>query len=149
MLAPVARVPGVVVVLEDITDKKRMMGTLSRYMSPAVANQLVKEGGSKLGGVRQKVSVLFSDIRSFSSISEGRDAAEACRPTPPHPAAPRGFGGHASTWPPTAATRLLPRVSLCRRPRSRANLSAAPVPVPVRCLLCSAVLCSAFRSWTC
>jgi hypothetical protein len=35
---------GIVLVIEDITPQKRMMSTLSRYMSPALAEQVIKEG---------------------------------------------------------------------------------------------------------
>jgi adenylate cyclase len=67
---------GVVVVIEDITPQKRMMTTLGRYMSPALAEQVVKEGGDRLGGVHCVVSTLFIDIRNFTTMSEAMDAAE-------------------------------------------------------------------------
>lgn len=54
---------GVVIIIEDITPQKRMMSTLSRYMSPALAEQVIKEGGDRLGGVHVQVSTLFIDIR--------------------------------------------------------------------------------------
>jgi adenylate cyclase len=45
-------------------------------MSPALAEQVVKEGGDRLGGVHLTVSTLFADIRNFTPMSEGMDAAE-------------------------------------------------------------------------
>lgn len=67
---------GSMIVLEDITSEKRMKSTMSRYMSPAVAEQLLAEGESVLGGTGQKVSILFSDVRDFTTISEALGARE-------------------------------------------------------------------------
>ena len=65
---------GVVVVLEDITHQKRVMSTLGRYMSPVVAQKVLDEGGDRLGGIRQNVAVLFSDIRGYTAMTESMDA---------------------------------------------------------------------------
>ena len=65
---------GVVIVLEDITERKRAMNTLGRYMSPVLAQKVLDEGGDRLGGVRQDVTVLFSDIRGYTSLTESLDA---------------------------------------------------------------------------
>ena len=67
---------GVVIVLDDISSEKRAVMTLGRYMSPALAKQVMEEGTGQLGGKRKKVSILFSDIRSFTTISEGMDPPE-------------------------------------------------------------------------
>ncbi|HET9531008.1 MAG TPA: GAF domain-containing protein [Blastocatellia bacterium] len=68
---------GQVLVVEDITQEQRMMATLSRYVDRRVAEQLIKDKHSlKLGGVRRKVTILFSDIRDFTTISETATAEE-------------------------------------------------------------------------
>jgi adenylate cyclase len=68
---------GVVVVLEDITQEKRVKSSLSRVMSKEVAERMLSgDADMVLGGVRQDVSILFSDIRSYTTLTEGADAHE-------------------------------------------------------------------------
>jgi adenylate cyclase len=68
---------GVVVVAEDITQEQRLMNTLCRYMTREIAEEVLKNKGNlKLGGNLQQVSILFSDIRNFTTISEEHDPEE-------------------------------------------------------------------------
>ncbi|KAJ3092805.1 hypothetical protein HK102_002372 [Quaeritorhiza haematococci] len=64
---------GVVIVIEDISSEKRVLNTLGRYMSPALVHRVMSESGAALGGTRQKISVLFADLRNFTTLSESLD----------------------------------------------------------------------------
>lgn len=66
---------GALVVLEDISHAKRMQGTLARYMTKEVADQLLSDEEG-LGGQVKEATVFFSDIRSFTTISEALGAEE-------------------------------------------------------------------------
>ena len=65
---------GITLIVEDITSEKRAVTTLSRYMSPELAKQVINE--KQLGGVRKQVTVLFTDIRHFTELSENMDAQD-------------------------------------------------------------------------
>eukprot|EP00842_Homolaphlyctis_polyrhiza_P004928 jgi/Hompol1/5436/HPOL_004466-RA len=74
-IMPLIGSKGVVMVLDDISSEKRAVMTLGRYMSPALAKQVMEDDG-QLGGKRKKVSILFSDIRSFTTLSEGMEPTD-------------------------------------------------------------------------
>jgi len=67
---------GGLVVIEDISDEKRVRATMARYVPKEVADKLMEEGGDALGGTLQTSTVLFSDIRQFTALSERVGPAE-------------------------------------------------------------------------
>ncbi len=63
---------GAMLMIEDISSEKRMKSTMSRYMDPELADQLMSTGGDAdiMGGKQSVGTVLFSDVRSFTTITE-------------------------------------------------------------------------------
>lgn len=59
---------GVAVVLDDVSEKKRLE-SVRRYLPPALVDQ-VRDVDAAQRPQRQKVSILFADIRGFSTVSE-------------------------------------------------------------------------------
>ena len=65
---------GTLLMIEDISSEKRMKSTMSRYMDPGIANQLLEEGADIMGGLDTTATLLFSDLRSFTNITESLGA---------------------------------------------------------------------------
>ncbi|MDP2822567.1 MAG: GAF domain-containing protein [Sulfuritalea sp.] len=61
---------GSMLMLEDISNEKRLKSTMSRYMDPGIADQMLASGAEMLGGKNVTATVLFSDVRSFTTITE-------------------------------------------------------------------------------
>ena len=61
---------GSMIMIEDITGEKRMKSTMSRYLDPELADQLLDAGEEILGGKSAPATILFSDVRGFTTLTE-------------------------------------------------------------------------------
>lgn len=58
-------------------EKKKIKGAFQYYVTEAVVDEMLKDPSKlKLGGEKRELTVLFSDIRGFTSISEHMDPEE-------------------------------------------------------------------------
>jgi adenylate cyclase len=61
--------------MREERERRRVRGAFSQYMSPALVEQLAEDPSKlKLGGEMRDMTLLFCDIRGFTTISEQFDA---------------------------------------------------------------------------
>ena len=66
--------------LTEERERKKIRGAFSHYVSSSVVNEVLKNPDKlKLGGDMKELTVLFSDIRGFTTISEGLSPEEVHR----------------------------------------------------------------------
>ncbi|MEM8954887.1 MAG: adenylate/guanylate cyclase domain-containing protein [Verrucomicrobiota bacterium] len=67
--------------IEGLKERDRIKNVFGKFVSPQVAERLLDEdgGGVKLGGSRHHVAILMSDIRSFTTRTEGSDPEDVVK----------------------------------------------------------------------
>ena len=77
VIAVIVTVSTVVTVIQyflEERDKKKIRGTFEKYVSPAIVKEVMAHPDNiRLGGRKEHMSVFFSDVRGFTTISESLD----------------------------------------------------------------------------
>jgi len=63
-------------ILRERQAKREAVAQFSRFVNPHVVRQLVERGGIEGAGQTREVTLLFSDIRGFTTLSESRSPGE-------------------------------------------------------------------------
>ena len=62
--------------LRERREREQAVQMFSRFVNPHVVKELIASGGLSRGGESRQISVLFSDIRGFTTLSEKRTPQE-------------------------------------------------------------------------
>ncbi len=68
---------GVLILIEDITQGKRLEGAMRRFMTQNVVDQVLGHENDLLFGAACEASVMFADIRNFTAMAEQLSPREA------------------------------------------------------------------------
>jgi adenylate cyclase len=65
--------------MTEEAERKKLKGAFQHYLSPEVIHQMLEHPEElHLGGVRRELTVLFSDVRGFTTISESLSPEKLC-----------------------------------------------------------------------
>lgn len=67
---------GLLLLIEDISEGKRMQSAMRRFMTQKVVDQVLSRGDDLLFGTACRASILFADIRNFTSMAEALSPRE-------------------------------------------------------------------------
>jgi adenylate cyclase len=70
LMADDAEQSGLLIIVEDISEGKRMQGAMRRFMTQNVVDQIMGREDELLFGAACQASVLFADIRNFTGMAE-------------------------------------------------------------------------------
>ena len=62
--------------LHELREREKTMREFSRFVNPHVVRELVAHGGLSRSGESRQITILFSDIRGFTTLSEKRTPQE-------------------------------------------------------------------------
>ena len=61
---------GAMIMLDDVSAQREMETTISHYMNPGLVDRLLADGGEQMKSKDTVATVLFSDVRGFTAITE-------------------------------------------------------------------------------